>query len=104
MSLDWQTQVDAFLAQYEGITHRRYRDSLAAFQSWYVQSYNAAPDAKLLTDEEVRDYSAFLTAVKGYKFKIAIGALVCAGCAQYALRVFFVVASIDYIRLVIIIF
>ena len=46
---------------------RRYRDSLAAFQVWYRQSYNAAPDAKLLTDEEVRDYRAFLTGVKGYK-------------------------------------
>jgi len=67
MSLDWQTQVDAFLANYEGITHRRYRDSLAAFQVWYAQSYNAAPDARLLSDEEVRDYRAFLTGVKGYK-------------------------------------
>ena len=33
MPLDWQTQVDAFLANYEGITLRRYRDSLAAFQA-----------------------------------------------------------------------
>ena len=67
MSPSWQSQVDAFLANYEGITHRRYRDSLAAFRVWYRQSYNAAPDAKLLTDEEVRDYRAFLTGVKGYK-------------------------------------
>lgn len=51
----------------KGITHRRYRDSLAAFQAWYVQSYDVAPDAKLLTDEEVRDYRAFLTGIKGYK-------------------------------------
>jgi len=55
------------LAHYEGITHRRYRDPLAAFQIWYVQFYNAAPDAKLLTDEEVRNYRAFLAGVKGYK-------------------------------------
>ncbi len=67
MSLDWETQVGAFLADYEGITHRRYRDSLAAFQAWYVQSYDATPDAKLLTDEEVRGYRVFLTGVKGYK-------------------------------------
>ena len=67
MSPSWQSQVDAFLANYEGITHRRYRGLVAAFQVWYAESYTATPDAKLLTDEEVRDYRAFLTGVKGYK-------------------------------------
>ena len=63
----WQAQVTAFLADYEGVTQRRYRDALAAFCAWYVQTNKAEPDAALLVDEEVRDYRAYLTGVKGYK-------------------------------------
>lgn len=63
----WQMQVKAFLADYEGVTLRRYRDALAAFRAWYAQTNKAEPDAALLVDEEVRDYRVYLTGVKGYK-------------------------------------
>jgi integrase/recombinase XerD len=64
---NWPTQVDRLLADYEGITRERYAAGLTAFQTWYAQSYADEPDAALLTDDEVRDYRAYLTGVKGYK-------------------------------------
>lgn len=51
----WRAQVKGCLADYEGVTLRRYRDSLAAFCAWYVQTNQAEPDAALLVDEEVRN-------------------------------------------------
>jgi site-specific recombinase XerD len=67
MDSTWQTQVGAFLANHEDITRRRYQDSLAAFCVWYAQTYDEEPDARMLTDEEVRDYRVYLLDVRGYK-------------------------------------
>ena len=64
---NWQPQVDKLLEEYEGATHERYAAGLAAFRTWYLQSYGDEPDAALLTDDEVRDYRVYLTGVKGYK-------------------------------------
>jgi integrase/recombinase XerC len=63
----WSEQVERFLEAYEGATVARYAASLRSFEEWYRQSYAEAPDAKLLTDVEVRDYRAYLMTVKGYK-------------------------------------
>ena len=48
---DWQTQVDKFLGDYDGLTRERYASGLAAFRAWYVQSYADEPNATLLTDD-----------------------------------------------------
>ncbi len=63
----WNEQVERFLRGYEGATVARYAASLRSFEEWYRQSYSDAPDAKLLTEIEVRDYRAYLMTVKGYK-------------------------------------
>jgi len=51
-----------FLAAYEGLTRRRYAAALTQFATWYQQIYRAAPDAALLTAEEVRAYRNALSA------------------------------------------
>lgn len=63
----WDEQTETFLAQYAGVTRVRYGAALVAFRAWYSRSYNEEPDARLLTDEEVRDYRAYLAGVKGYQ-------------------------------------
>lgn len=63
----WDEQAETFLASYSGVTRARYGAALVAFQVWYGQSYSEEPDARLLTNEEVRDYRAYLTSVKGYQ-------------------------------------
>lgn len=63
----WSEQVEHFLKGYEGATVARYAASLRSFEAWYRRGYSDAPDAKLLSDVEVRDYRAHLMTVKGYK-------------------------------------
>ncbi len=61
---DWTTQVAAYLAEYEGLTRQRYATALVLFHTWYQTTYSAAPDAALLTSEEVREYRNALTGQK----------------------------------------
>ena len=60
--MSWEEQITPFLAAYEGLTQQRYAAALAHFATWYRQVYRAAPDAVLLTAEEVREYRNALSA------------------------------------------
>ncbi|HRV95868.1 MAG TPA: hypothetical protein P5526_27190, partial [Anaerolineae bacterium] len=46
------------------VTRQAYHLSLTQFHDWYTTSYGEAPDATLLTDEEAREWRAFLLNVK----------------------------------------
>ena len=62
----WATQTAEFLATYEGHTRDHYTAALAAFATWYQESFAEEPDARLLTDEEARAWRVHLTS-KGYQ-------------------------------------
>ena len=47
-------------------TRKVYERALAQFEAWYRGAYGEEPDALLLTDEEVREYRAYLLNVKRY--------------------------------------
>lgn len=46
------------------VTRQAYHLSLTQFHDWYTTSYDEVPDATLLTDEEAREWRAFLLNVK----------------------------------------
>jgi len=64
--MTWNKVVDAFLATHRSNTASQYRRALNDFTSWYLGSYDEPPEPKLLTDEEVREWRAYLTGVKKY--------------------------------------
>jgi integrase/recombinase XerC len=64
--MTWNGAVDAFLATHRSSTATQYRRALDAFASWYRGSYGDPPEPQLLTDEEIREWRAYLTSVKKY--------------------------------------
>ena len=64
--MNWNETAEAFLDTHRGSTETQYRIALDDFLAWYHQSYSEDPDPELLTDEEVRDWRAYLTGVKKY--------------------------------------
>lgn len=64
--MTWNEAVDAFLATHRSSTASQYRRALNDFTTWYLGSYDEPPEPKLLTDEEVREWRAYLTGVKKY--------------------------------------
>lgn len=64
--MTWKEAVDAFLATHRSSTAPQYRRALDAFATWYRGSYGELPEPKLLTEEEIREWRAYLTGVKKY--------------------------------------
>lgn len=64
--MTWNEAVDAFLATRRSSTVTQYRRALDDFTTWYHGSCGEPPEPKLLTDEEVREWRAYLTGVKRY--------------------------------------
>lgn len=61
----FRDQIHAFIeTQHSDYTRQRYTAALAEFMTWYANSYADEPDAALLTDEEVREWSAYLRTVR----------------------------------------
>ena len=61
----FQDQVESFLKSLNGErTRKSYASALAEFRRWYVGSYGVEPDASMLTDEEARDWRAYLATVR----------------------------------------
>jgi site-specific recombinase XerC len=65
--MEWQETVDAYIRTLRESTARQYRAALADFATWYVHSYGELPDPSLLTDEEAREFRAYLSGVRGLK-------------------------------------
>ncbi len=62
--MTWTEAVNAYLSTHREATARRYRSVLEEFAAWYRQSYGEEPEPALLTDEEAREWRAYLTGVK----------------------------------------
>jgi hypothetical protein len=61
----FQDQTHAFIeTQDSDYSRQRYAAALAEFMAWYANSYADEPDAALLTDEEVREWSSYLRTVR----------------------------------------
>lgn len=61
----FRDQITAFLATINSANSRsRYAAALDEFATWYVGSYGQPPDARLLTDEEGREWAAYLRTVR----------------------------------------
>jgi site-specific recombinase XerD len=58
-------QITAFLQTANTTaTRQAYQLSLSQFHTWYVTTYAAEPDARLLTEEEAREWRGYLNAVQ----------------------------------------
>jgi site-specific recombinase XerD len=64
--MTWNEAVRAYLNTQRGITADRYRHALEDFAAWYRGTYGEEPEPKLLTDEEAREWRAYLAGVKKY--------------------------------------
>jgi len=64
--MDWKETVEDYLGTLRERTAERYGRALKSFETWYQGTYGVAPDPALLTDEEARDWRAFLVGVRGY--------------------------------------
>jgi integrase/recombinase XerC len=64
--MTWNEAVKAYLSTQRGITADRYRHALEDFAAWYRGTYGEEPEPKLLTDEEAREWRAYLAGVKKY--------------------------------------
>ena len=63
--MGFEDQVEPFLKSLNGErTRKSYAAALEDFRRWYVGSYGVEPDASMLTDEEARDWRAFLATVR----------------------------------------
>jgi site-specific recombinase XerD len=62
--MTWTEAVNAYLRTHREATARRYRSVLEEFAAWYRQSYGEEPEPALLTDEEAREWRAYLTGVR----------------------------------------
>jgi len=61
----WESAVQSFLTALSSPrTQDRYQAALSEFAAWYRQTFRDDPDPALLTDLEVRDYVAYLQAVR----------------------------------------
>ena len=61
----FQDQVDTFLKTLNSArTREHYAAALADFRDWYAGSYDAEPDAALLTGEEAREWRSYLANVR----------------------------------------
>jgi hypothetical protein len=61
----FQDQIHAFIeTQDSDYTRQRYAAALSEFMTWYANSYVDEPNAALLTDEEVREWSSYLRTVR----------------------------------------
>ncbi|HEY76683.1 MAG TPA: tyrosine-type recombinase/integrase [Thermoflexia bacterium] len=65
--MEWQKTLEAYLRTLRESTANQYRLALADFHRWYVQTYGEEPAPALLTDEEAREYVAYLSGVRNLK-------------------------------------
>lgn len=60
-------QLTAYLQTIQtAVTRQTYHLSLTQFHDWYTASYGEAPDARLLTEEEAREWRSYLLNVKQF--------------------------------------
>jgi site-specific recombinase XerD len=60
-------QLAAYLQTMQtAVTRQTYHLSLTQFHDWYTASYGEAPDARLLTEEEAREWRSYLLNVKRF--------------------------------------
>ena len=65
--MEWNETVETYLRTLRESTATQYRMALEDFHRWYVQTYGEEPDPVLLTDEEAREYVAYLSGVRNLK-------------------------------------
>jgi len=58
--MDWNAAVAGYLKTLTGGTRRQYELALTDFLGWYEQTYQAAPEPALLTNEELREWQTYL--------------------------------------------
>lgn len=81
----WIETVEAYLSSLYHSTADQYRRALEDFAEWYRGTYGEDPEPELLTDEEAREWRAFLIGVRKYAastVNVRLAAL--KGVAQYA--------------------
>jgi site-specific recombinase XerD len=62
--MDWTESVERYVHTLGKGTARQYRAGLEDFARWHRQTYGEDPDSALLTEEEAREYLAYLTGVR----------------------------------------
>ena len=65
--MGWTESVEAYLHTLRTSTAHQYRLALDDFHRWYIGTYGEEPDPALLTDEEAREYVAYLSTVRNLK-------------------------------------
>jgi len=65
--MTWTESVEAYLHTLNPSTAGRYRAALDDFAAWYRGTYGEEPDPALLTDEEAREWRAYLSTVRNLK-------------------------------------
>jgi site-specific recombinase XerD len=62
--MKWNQAVEDYLRTLRDSTARQYRVALDDFHCWYVGSYAEDPEPALLTEEELRQWRAYLSGVR----------------------------------------
>ena len=65
--MNWHDNAAEYLqTMSSNATRRAYKHALERFELWYRQTYGEDPEPELMTDQEARDWRAYLTGVKKY--------------------------------------